>query len=355
MRRILTIILSLVFILFAYLLFWPIDVTPNTWQAPANPGYTGEFAANTKLAAVDIKHLSCTACEDVAIDSKGVIYGAAIDGRILKYAPGQEAPEEVVNTNGRPLGLDFDTVGNLYIADADKGLLRYTVNGQLEELSTEHNGARYVFTDDLEVGPDGMIYFSDASDHWSLHDYKFDLLEHRAAGRLLVYDPMIKTVELLLDSLHFANGVAVASDTSFVLVNETSSYRTLKYWIKGDKKGQSEVFIDNLPAFPDGISRGSDGIFWLAMISPRNPIIDQLCDKPFLRKAIARLPDWAQPAPEVHAGVLGLNAEGEVVYNFQDPAGKFSQIASVQEWNGQLYLGSLERDGIGILENFKNQ
>ncbi|MEL7223169.1 MAG: SMP-30/gluconolactonase/LRE family protein, partial [Bacteroidota bacterium] len=310
MKRILTTLLGILILVFAYLLFWPTEVAPNHWKAPLNPGYTGQFATNTKLTKVDVRHLNCTACEDVAIDSIGAVYGAAVDGRILKFQANEDTPTALVNTGGRPLGLDFDTTGNLYIADANKGLLRYTTNGKLEVLSTQHNDRPYLFTDDLEVSPDGRVYFTDASDHWSIHEYKFDLLEHRPAGRLLVYDPRTKQVDLLMDSLYFANGVAVAADTSFVLVNETSSYRTLKYWLKGDKEGQWEVFIDNLPAFPDGISRGSNGIFWLAMISPRNPIIDQLSDQPFLRKAIARLPDWAQPAPEVHAGILGINAAG---------------------------------------------
>jgi sugar lactone lactonase YvrE len=349
MRHLLTSLGILLSFIVLYLLFWPTPVDPESWSAPENPGYTGQFAENTKLSAVDILHLSCKACEDVAIDSKGNIYGAAVDGRILKYTSPNAAAEVLINTNGRPLGLDFDTAGNLYIADAVKGLLRYNINGQLEALSTEQGRRPYRFVDDLEVGPDGKVYFSDASDRWGIHDYKFDILEHRPAGRLLVYNPENNQVELLLDSLYFANGVAVAADTSFVLVNETSSYRTVKYWLSGDKKGQTEVFIENLPAFPDGISSGSNGIFWLAMISPRNPIIDQFSDQPFFRKMIARLPGWAQPAPEQHAGILGINAAGEVIHNFQDPEGKFSQIASVEEWNDQLYLGSLERSGIGIL------
>ena len=89
------------------------------------------------------------------------------------------------------------------------------------------------------------------------------------------------------------------------------------------------------------------------MISPRNPLIDKFSTSPFMRKVIGRLPTWLQPAPATHAGILGIDSEGQVRYNFQDPEGKFSQISSVQEWNGDLYLGTLVREGVGVLENFR--
>jgi hypothetical protein len=353
MRPFLKISLSIIAALLLYLFFWPIPLQPEVWVAPANPGYTGIFASNTALQAVEVLHLSCPECEDVAVDSSGRIYGAAVDGRLLRYDSPQAEPVEVINTGGRPLGLDFDQAGNLYIADARKGLLRLTPDGQLEELVNSYAGKAFGFTDDLEVGPDGKVYFSDASDRWAIESYKLDILEHLPVGKLYVYDPLTKATTLLMDKLYFANGIAVAEDTSFVLVNETSSYRTLRYYLKGEERGKVDTFIQGLPAFPDGISRGSDGIFWLAMISPRNALLDNLSERPFLRKVIARLPTWLQPAPATHAGVLGINSQGEVVYNIQDPEGKFSQISSVQEWGGHLYFGSLGREGIGYLESYR--
>ena len=308
---------------------------------------------NTKLQSVQVRYPACLACEDVAVDSMGRVYGAAIDGRILRFTAENKEPEVLANTEGRPLGLDFDNAGNLYIADAIKGLLRLSPTQQLSTLSLESEGRPFKFVDDVEVGPDGKVYFSDASDRWGIHGYKFDLLEHRPLGRLLVFDPTTNQTTTLLDSVYFANGIAVAADSSFVLVNETSNYLTLRYQLMGPQQGKVDTFIQNLPAFPDGISRGSDGIFWLAMISPRNPRIDRFSTSPFMRKVIARLPTWLQPAPATHAGVLGIDSDGQVRYNFQDPNGKFSQISSVQEWNGNLYLGSLERAGVGILENFR--
>ncbi len=354
MKRIIQLLGIGLLLILGYLFFWPIDVSPQAWQSPETPGYTGSFAENTLLQAVELRHMDCHECEDVAVDSIGRVYGASVTGQILRFDAGGDSPVEIANTEGRPLGLDFDQDGNLYIADALAGLLRLNTDGSLEVLSTEVDDRPFRFVDDVEVGPDGLVYFSDASDRWMIGDYKVDILEHQPYGRLLVYDPTTGQTTTLLDDLYFANGIAVAADTSFVLVNETSNYQTLRYYLKGPKEGQVDTFIQNLPAFPDGISRGSNGIYWLAMISPRNPMIDKLSNSPFMRRAIARLPDGAQPAPATHAGVLGIDAEGNVQYNFQDPQGKFSQISSVQEWNGDLYFGSLAREGVGVLKDFRS-
>lgn len=354
MKKVFQFILAILMLSIAYLFFWPNSLEVHSWDSPINHGYVDEFESNQLMQNVEIQHKTCAQCEDVAIDKNGNVFGASIDGRILRFDRFDGAETVVAHTDGRPLGLDFDHFGQLYIADAIKGLMRIDSTGRLETLSTAHNGRPYIFTDDLEVGSDGKVYFTDASETNNIHLYKLDILAHSNTGRLLVFDPQTKQVDMLLEQLYFANGVATSSDSSFILVNETTNYRVLKYYLKGDKKGQTEVFIDNLPGFPDGISSGSDGIYWLTLISPRNPIIDKLSDQPFIRKSIARLPEFLQPAPERYAAILGLNQNGEVVYNFQKNECKFSQISSVQQWKNDLYFGSLGEAGVGILKDFKN-
>ena len=43
-------------------------------------------------------------------------------------------------------------------------------------------------------------------------------------------------------------------------------FRCLKYWLKGERKGRTETFIDNLPNGPDNINLAPDGSFWIALI-----------------------------------------------------------------------------------------
>lgn len=323
-----------------YLFFWPVPIDPAPWTPPEAPKMEGVYAPNRALAKAERIEVPGPGPEDIDVDPQGRIVVGVYDGRVLRRARSGDW-KVWADTGGRPLGLAMTSSGTAIIADTKKGLLSLSPGGKLKTLSTEHGGLRYAFADDLDIGKDGTIYFSDASHRFGVEEYKLDLFEHRPNGRLLSYDPQSGKTELLLDKLYFANGVAVSPDQRFVLVVETGKYRVLKYWLAGPKKGQKEIFIENLPGFPDGISTGSQ-VFWLAIASPRTSALDKTLPIPWMRKVIVRLPKFVQPAPQHYGLVLGLDASGKIVHNLQDPAkGSFSPITSVQEVDGFLYLGSL--------------
>jgi hypothetical protein len=46
---------------------------------------------------------------------------------------------------------------------------------------------------------------------------------------------------------------------------------------------------------------------------------------------------------------LGITGEGKIVYNFQDKTPNLKMITSVQEVDGQLYMGTLVDNGIGLM------
>ncbi|MCA8924856.1 MAG: SMP-30/gluconolactonase/LRE family protein [Planctomycetes bacterium] len=330
-----------------YLVAWPVPIDPVAWTPPAAP----ETTPNELLAGVE-RYACPPGPEDVAVDGEGRVYVGVLDGRILRCPAGGGDPEELAQTEGRPLGLAFDAQGRLLIADADRGLLRLDLDDRkLTTLATECEGRRFGFTDDLDVARDGTVYFSDASDRFGVADYELDLLEHGLNGRLLAWDPETQATRVVLDGLQFANGVAVSVDQRFVLVNETGKYRVTRLWLAGPKAGQHDVFVENLPGFPDGISARPDGGFWLALASPRDAILDAALPYPFARALIARLPKAVQPAPKRHAWVLGLSAEGEVTHDLQHAAPEsFSPVTSVEERDGWLYLGSLTYPGYGRIK-----
>jgi len=267
-----------------------------------------------------------------------------LDGRVVVGVEGGDLLAwdgewtTLANTGGRPLGMDLAKDGTLIVADADKGLLAVSSTGEISVLATECGGRPLVFTDDVELGPDGMIYFSDASTKWGQGQWKEDLLEAGPYGRLCSYDPLSGEVVELVDGLHFANGVAVDPAGRFVLVNETSRYRVTKVNLDDLR---TEVLVDDLPGFIDGISSDGDR-YWIAVASPRNELIDALSEKPKLRARLLRIPEPLQPKPEHTARIIAIDAQGEVLHDLFDPQGRdIVVITSVQVRGDRIYLGSL--------------
>lgn len=333
-----------------YLVLWPVPIRPHEWTPPKAPELTGPYEYNSYLEAASylLKGVA-EGPEDVAVDEAGRIYGGMADGTIVRTGGDLAFPEIFAYTAGRPLGLDFDAEANLIVADAIKGLLSIDSEGMVTVLVNSYNGDPFLFTDDVDVAPGGAIYFSDASVRSGYgHDYE-DIMEHGPNGRLYRYDPKTEELRLLLGDLYFANGVAVAPDESYVLVNETGAYRAQRLWLKGPKAGEAEVFIDNLPGFPDGISSNGEGTYWLALFSPRVRILDITLPHPIMRTVLYRMPEALAPAPARYGFVLGLDEKGTAVHNFQGPSGAFAPITSAEQHGNKLYLGSLTADRIAVV------
>ncbi len=250
----------------------------------------GIYAPNTLLEAVERIGTGVDwGPESVAFDRAGRIYAGFEHGRIIRFDPDGNPYQAYAETGGRPLGLHFDARGNLLVADAERGLLSVPPRGDLEVLATEADGTPFGLTADLDIAKDGTVYFTDATSKYSHSNYLLDAIEHGTNGRLLAYEPSSKKTTVLLDGLSFANGVAVSPDQSFVLVCETWKYRIRRYWLEGPKGGETDIFIDNLPGFPDGVSSNGRDRFWVALVSPRISRLDFLLPFPRVRKALLRL------------------------------------------------------------------
>lgn len=332
-----------------YFLTFPVRIAPAAWTPPPAPALTGQYAQNTRLSTIQKLPLGDGhKPEDVALDAEGRIYAGLEDGRIMVLQPDGTQPHVFANTGGRPLGLIFDREGNLIVADAIKGLLSVNKAGEVTVLAEEADGVKFGCLNDLDIGADGTIYFTEASNKFPMSQFTSDLLEHQPNGRLLALDPQSRRPRTLLRNIHFANGVAVSPDQTFVLVVETGEYRIRRVWLKEPKMGQNDVFIDNLPGFPDGISSNGRDRFWVALVTPRQAAFDRMLPHPFMRKMVARLPKFMQPAPKRYSFVLGLDPQGRVVENLQNGSTDcFAEIANVVEHNGTLYFGSIGEDSLG--------
>jgi sugar lactone lactonase YvrE len=328
----------------------PIDPLP--WNPPKRPPMEGVYVPNEDLLDAELIGAGLlNGPEAVAIDEEGRLYVGSADGVIHRVWPDGQV-EVFASTGGHPLGLDFDTEGNLIVCEPTQGLLlSIDPEGNVTILTQQANGTPLNFVEDVDVASDGMIYFSDASDKFAFGQEIYDFLEARPHGRLLQYNPQTEETEILLDGLYFANGVALSMNEDFLLVNETSRYRITRYWLKGELAGTAEIFAENLPGLPDGISSNGNGTFWIAYYIVRSVLTDGMHPYPYIKALASLLPlEVWYILLEPYGFVVGMDEEGEPFVSYQDPEGGYlSYISSVEEYEGFLYLGTARGSVIGRL------
>lgn len=342
-KRILRGGLALLAACLGFLLLAPSRIDPLAYQPPKRSNPHRAFAPNRELlGARRLAVGRLQGPEDVAIGEGVTLFTGTADGKVKRVSLLSEAVEDFADTGGRPLGLRFDAQGRLIVCDAKKGLLAVDREGRVAVLATEAGGRPFRFTNNLDIAKDGTIYFSDASDAYGPDEYLYDLLEARPRGRLLRHDPATGETTVLAAGLYFANGVALSRDEDFVAVAECYRYRISRYWLKGPKAGRHEVMADNLPGFPDNLSRTDEGNFWVALYTVRNPLLDSLHPYPFAKKLLSRLPEPLWPKPARYGLVALIDPRGRPLVSLHDPAGeRVRAITTAREHDGILYLGTL--------------
>ena len=309
-------------------------VSPAYLALPPPPdfasGSASPYAINDRLNEVEIIGLGeIDGPEDVILDEDGHLYCGVRHGEIIRFlAPDYSKREVYAHVGGRPLGLAFDREGGLNVCIAGMGLYRVDRDRNVKKLTAETNRSpfsiiddfRMRLADDLDIGPDGRIYFSEATIRYGFEEWVVDALEGRGNGRIIRYDPATGTTRTILRNLLFANGICVAHDNNSVLFAETWGCRVSRYWLDGPNAGTIETVISDLPGYPDNINRGSNGTYWVALAGTRTPSYDLAMTMPGFRRRMARwvaADEWL--FPNVNVGcVVHFDANGRVLETLWD-------------------------------------
>jgi len=334
--------------------------------APAPPTAAGSgspFAPNDRLRHVETIGLGqVESPEDVILDPDDNLYCGNRHGEIVRFfAPDYTRMEVYARIGGQPLGMAFDADGALYVCVGGMGLYRVTPARVVEKVTDETNrsplsvidDSRLRLADDLDIAPDGRIYFSEATVRYEMHEWPTDSLEGRGNGRIICYDPRTGKTTTVLRNLIFPNGVALASDGQSILFAESWNCTIKRYWFDGAKQGQTETVIAGLPGYPDNINRASDGHYWLALMGMRSPSFDLAMRKPAFRRRMSKqLPGDEWLSPNINTGcIVKFNEKGEILETLWDLGGaNHPMITSMREHRGYLYIGGISNNRIGRLK-----
>jgi len=345
--------------------------------------------------------------ESLAIQD-GYLYTGVSDGRILRIknnkaeqvikmgTPGCVSYYETSDERkrcGYPLGMRFDKNGDLIVADGVKGLYRVNVKTKAINFlaprgAKSDDGSEVYFANDVDLGKNGDIYFTDvtqspegASPYWML------LIAPRPKGRIFHYDPTTKKLHTVIDAVYYPNGIQLSPNEDFLIFSQHILHNVMKYHLKGPKQGQLEVFMDNLPGLPDNIRPSGRGTYWIGLYTPRVPDepslwerldccshfqIGQLFVYGFLElvvsafDAVKYVAKFYQPFPildemqnevrnfitnSVHHGDYGLivefNMNGEILRTLHSPHGIVNKVSQATEHEGTLYITSPVNNFIG--------
>ncbi|WP_408895564.1 SMP-30/gluconolactonase/LRE family protein [Nocardioides sp. R1-1] len=297
--------------------------------------------------------------EDVVVATsgpdRGSVFTGTEDGAILRVSADGSRVERVAHTGGRPLGLELAPDGRLLVCDARRGLLWVDpATGGVEPITAEVHGVPMVFCNNAAIADDGTLWWSDSSTHFGIDRWKDDFVRNTRTGRLLRRDPD-GTVTVVLDGLAFANGVALSAAGDFVCVAETGARTVVRQWLSGPRQGQRDHLCRDLPGYPDNIARGSDGLIWVTIASPTDPLVERLQRGPMaLRKLATRLPEALQPRPQQTVRVVAYDDGGRLVHDIDitpaEHGASYHMVTGVREHEGRVWLGSLHEPAIAVVD-----
>ena len=115
------------------------------------------------------------------------------------------------------------------------------------------------------------------------------------------------------------------------------------------RQGAATVPIDNLPGYPDNLTRAPSGRIWVGLTKPRSPVLDYAASRPWVRSFTLRLPRALWPVPKAYGHIIAFEDSGRIVDDMQDPKGGYPETTSATEIDGKLFVQSLHAPSLAWL------
>lgn len=354
---------------FGYLLVALIVIAAAIWFIPRpaglwykqelSAGYTGAFAKNDALDDIELIDLGGYSHPETALMRNGWLYVSVKDGVLLKMREDGSELTKLLDTGGCLLGFDFDNAGNIIVADCSYNgtgaVLRVTDDGSGSHsvLLNKEKGMELFYPNGFAIASDGTIYVTDSSSAFPPAEYggsssaaaANEGMMHSCTGRVIAFHPESGDIRVVADGFAFANGLGLSDDEKSLFMSETYAYAIKRIDLE---TGEVFPFISNLPGFPDNISKGLDGKFWVGFNGERSDALDNISDQPFLRKCIwiyNKLTSANESGAIGYCHVFAFTEDGTIVESLQSGTNGYYRSTGVCETPERLYLSSINETG----------
>ena len=108
--------------------------------------------------------------------------------------------------------------------------------------------------------------------------------------------------------------------------------------------------LTDLPAYPDNVAAVGDGTYWIALPSPRLPIVERLLPHPGCDSWWRCCRTWCSRSPAGTAWSRWSTATGGCCRTLHGPTGAYSMITGVRQHGDRLWLGSLTATGVARVD-----
>jgi gluconolactonase len=167
------------------------------------------------------------------------------------------SPSNFANGNTR------DRSGRLVSCEhLTRRVTRTDYDGSITVLADNVGGARFNAPNDVAVGADGAVWFTDPG-YGIMSNYEGDRAEFELPTRVYRVDPDGGEPETVIDSLDRPNGLCFSPDESLLYVVDSGDHPTIEvYDMTSGRPANGRTFVHMSLGTSDGIRCDVDGNLW---------------------------------------------------------------------------------------------
>ena len=287
------------------------------------PPMDGAFRPNDLLdGAASV--LEVPAPDDLAITGAGLVVSS---GRSLLR----------VNTTGDAPTASFDANISALAGLPDGGAAVGLVDGRIVFAGGRHHGKTIAARTDvrcitsLAAAADGALLVANGSATYGPADWKRDLMEKGAFGSVWRLEPASGAWTQIAAGLAYPNGLLDDGDS--IVVSE--GWRCALTRISPGADGRGARVLEDLPGYPNRLSRSSDGTVWLALFAPRSQLVEfVLTEDSYRRRMIDEIDADYWVAPCLRSGRSPLEPTQQ---------GGVKQLGVMKPWSPSRSYGLIAR------------